>query len=261
MSPLFLIGGGRNEASYVRTYWRFVRAAAGGSDRKLNIAIVIPVDAKHTDDEKKELEQDARDPFLMFEPIEQDELHVLFASKQEPLTAERLAAVQATGVYVAGNRMSACRDALCTDRGWLAWLREHEVPYCGLGSAAAIASEKAIAGGWLLALQHFNCEIAPDKCADQRDFTELFDGLALVPFPVEVRAAQAGTLTRLTYLAAEGACAGGWAIDENTMLEVPNDEEIRVHGPGSVYRVRQLGERAVRTDIFRAGSVVRRADW
>lgn len=259
MSRYFLIGGGRNEASYVRTYWRFVCSAAAGRE-KLNIAVVIPVDAKHTEEQKKELEQDARDPFVMFEPIDKDEVHVLFASREEPLTAERLAAVDATGVYVAGNRMSACRDALCTDRGWLDWMRERGVPYCGSGVGAAIASARVVEGGWLIALQHFNCEVASNQCADGRDFAELTEGLGLVPFPIETRAVQAGTLTRLMHLAAEGATNSGWAIDENTMLEVVGDE-LRVHGPNGAYRVRQLAEGAVRTDIFHAGSVIRRDEW
>ena len=101
----------------------------GGNNR-----IVIPVDAKHTGEERKQLEEDARDPFVMFEPVKPEELHVIFASREDPLTAERLQAVQATGVYVHGTRMSACREALCTDRGWIAHMQEKDMPY--VGSAA-----------------------------------------------------------------------------------------------------------------------------
>jgi cyanophycinase len=258
MTHLFLIGGGRNEASYVRTYWRFVLAATKGGRRR--IAIVIPVDASHGADERKELEEDARDPFLMFEPIKKDETHVLLVSRDDPLTAAKLQAIDATGVYVSGSTFGACKDALCTDRSWLDHLRETGMPYAGHSTGTAIASERAIAGGWLIALRHFNCEVASDKLSCGTDFAELTDGLGLAPFSIEVRATQVGTLSRLVHLVAEGMIPGGWAIDENNMVEIEGDE-LRIHGPNSAYRVRPLGEGAVRTDIFHGGAVLDRRDW
>jgi cyanophycinase len=259
MSKVFLIGGGRNEASYVRTYWRFVRAAVV-DDQRLSVAIVIPVDARHTEEDRKQLQEDALDPFVMFEPVSREECHVIFASREEPLTAERLQAVQATGVYVHGTRMSACRDALCTDLSWLQHLREQRLPYVGHAAGAAIAAERAVLGGWLIALQHFNSEIAPDKTGDGIEYAEVVTGLGLVPFVVETRATQHGTLSRLTHLVAEGALPGGWALDESAMLEI-HDVMLRVHGPNTAYRLRSLGEGAVRTDVFHAGTALQRADW
>jgi len=259
MSRLFLIGGGCNEASYIRTFWRFIVAATAGEDQR-KIAIVVATDPGQSEEERKEQAERAREPFQLFDPVRPEQSELIFASRDEPLTAGRLAAVQPTGVYVAGGRTGAYHEALCRDRGWLDWMLERKLPYAGFSAGAVLASERAIMGGWLIALQHANCEVAIDKCSEGIDFAEVREGLGLVPFPIDVHATQWGTLTRLMHLVGENVVPGGWAIDENTMLEIDGDE-LRVHGPNSAYRLRRLGDGSVHTDIFHAGTALRRADW
>jgi hypothetical protein len=58
----------------------------------------------------------------------------------------------------------------------------------------------------------------------------------------------------------EGMLPGGWAIDEGCLMEVEGDE-LRIFGPNNAYRVRRLGDQSVRTDVFRAGTVLPRDQW
>jgi cyanophycinase len=261
MTRLFLIGGGSHEASYVRTFWRFVDAATqwgddGGDDHR-SIAIVI---AAEPDADKAALEAQYRAPFELFDPVEARQCHVLFASAAEPLDAERLAAVQPTGVFIAGGRTGLYHDALCRDLRWADYVRQHALPYAGYSAGAVIAAPRAVMGGWLLALQHCNAEVGAQSCSEGIDFTELRDGLGLAPFAIEAHATQWGTLTRLVQLVAEGALEAGWAIDENCMVEIDGDV-LRVCGANCAYRVRRAAGRSVQTDVFRAGTVLTRAHW
>ena len=61
-----------------------------------------------------------------------------------------------------------------------------------------------------------------------------------MPFAVDVHASQYGTPTRLLHAVRTGSVAEGWAVDEDTMLEVAGGRVI-VHGLGSAYRVRPAG--------------------
>jgi cyanophycinase len=185
---------------------------------------------------------------------------VLFVSPEEPLTAERLAALDATGVFVAGGLTSAYRKALFADTSWLDHVRRHGLPYMGYSAGAILASERAVMGGWILPLMHSNTEVAAQNYAEGLDFVELQDGFGLVPFAVEAHATQWGTLCRLLHMVGEGMLPGGWAIDEGCLMEVEGDE-LRIFGPNNAYRVRRLGDQSVRTDVFRAGTVLPRDQW
>jgi cyanophycinase len=62
------------------------------------------------------------------------------------------------------------------------------------------------------------------------------NGLGLVPFAIEVHTSQMGTLTRLIHAVDLGLVPEGWAIDENTVLQV-DDQQFSIYGQGHVYRV------------------------
>ena len=61
-------------------------------------------------------------------------------------------------------------------------------------------------------------------------------GLGLVPFGVDVHAAQWGTLGRLIHAVEAGLVAEGWALDEGALLAGGE-----VHGPGAAWHVRPDG--------------------
>ncbi len=254
MSKLFLFGGGTSESQYVRTYWRFIEAATVGEKR--SIAIVI---AEQPDMDKAKREGFYRSAFELF-PVRKEECHVLFASRDDPLNADRLAALEPTGVFVAGGLTPCYHDALCTDRSWLEYTLARKLPYAGFSAGAVLLAEQAVLGGCQIALLHSNTEVAPSECAEGLDFVEVRPGLGLVPFAVEAHATQWGTLSRLTHLVGEGLVPCGWAIDEGCMLEI-EDDALRVFGANNAYRVRHLGERSTRVDVFRAGTVLRRSQW
>jgi cyanophycinase len=66
---------------------------------------------------------------------------------------------------------------------------------------------------------------------------EVRDGLGLVPFAVDVHAAQWGTLSRLVAAVDAGLVGEGVAIDEHTALVLSSDGTSTVHGAGQVWRV------------------------
>ncbi len=58
---------------------------------------------------------------------------------------------------------------------------------------------------------------------------------------MDVHASQYGTPTRLLHAVKSGMVPEGWAVDEDTMIEVSNGR-ISVSGLGSAYHVRPDGE-------------------
>ena len=76
------------------------------------------------------------------------------------------------------------------------------------------------------------------------------NGLGLVDFAVDVHATQWGTLSRLVHTIDAKLADEGWAIDENTMLEI-GGKNIQVFGAGNAYRIkRQNGK--ITIDIFQS---------
>ena len=254
MGPLFLFGGGWREAAYVRTYWEFVSAATRDETRRF---AVVVADEEGLD--KEEAESNYRGPFEQF-GVPRGDVHLLFVSRDEPLTAQRLAAIGPTGVYVAGGSTPAYHAALCADPGWLAYMNEHKLPYAGFSAGAAVLPKHAILGGWKQEMPHCDVPIAHQNCSEGLEFLEVRRGLGLVPFAVEAHASQWGTLARLIHAVDHQLVQSGWAIDEDTMLRL-DDEVLSVHGLGQAYRVRRLERGSVKVDVFRAGARRLRSDW
>jgi cyanophycinase len=253
MTRLFLLGGGDNEAGYVRTYWRFVQAASAPAGRR--IAIVVP---EPEGSDRRALEARWRAPFQLFDPVKQDECRLLFVSASQPLSIADLAAADPTGVIVADGQRELLYRALCLDASWTDWLRGRALPCAGVGSGAAVLAARFAAGGWLLPLLHANVEVAPTAAAEGLDMVELRDGLGLVAFALETAASQRGGLVRLLHLVAEGAWNGGWALDEGCMLEIDEDG-LRVAGANGAFRATRMADGAVRLESFRAGAVLSEA--
>ena len=75
----------------------------------------------------------------------------------------------------------------------------------------------------------------PDAAEDLEELT-VVEGLGLVPFAVDVHAAQWGTLGRLCTAVTAGQVPVGVAIDEDTALVV-DDDVITVVGAGAAHVV------------------------
>jgi cyanophycinase len=206
MAPVFLIGGGRDDAQVRASHTPFVEACGGGAI----VAFALEDPERWTS---------------ALRLAGADDVRCLAA----PPAADDLAG--AAGVFVGGGWTPGYQEALA---GW----RAPDLPYAGFSAGAAVASARAIVGGWRLGER----AICAEEAGEDLDQLEIRDGLGLVPFAVDVHATQWGTLTRLVHAVGAGLVGDGWAIDEGTVLVV-DDGAMRVEGFGGAYRVaRQKGQ-------------------
>jgi cyanophycinase len=92
-----------------------------------------------------------------------------------------------------------------------------------------VAAEHAVVGGWRTAAGQAVC---PEDAGEDLDAVTVRPGLGLVPFAVDVHAAQWGTLGRLVHAVHEGLVPEGWALDEGALLL-----DGEVHGTGAAWHV------------------------
>lgn len=245
MAPgaVFLIGGGRNESALPHTYGRFVTALGGPP--------VSPIACVVLDDD--DADQYVDRAITAFAAVGVGNVEPVFVSAERPLSATDLHGT--VGVFVSGGLTPGYHDAIVPVASeWLPWLRERGIPYAGYSAGAMIAPVQAIVGGWRLRRGDREVAIGAEEIGEDAEFLEVRLGLGLVPFAVEPHASQWGTPTRLLHAVNAGLVPEGWAIDEDTMLEV-RDGTITVHGLGSAYRVRQ-GGRSLTVDILGSGETV-----
>lgn len=227
-APVFLIGGGWNEAAFPLTYGRFAAAAAARNDIAPRIACVL------LDDENRDASF-ARSA-AAFSTVGVPAVDPIFVSSERPLRLEDLAA--ADGVLVGGGLTPAYHDAIVPHATtWLPVLLERGVPYAGFSAGAMIAPTRGIIGGWRLRRGDRDIAICAEDVGEDEEALDIRHGLGLVPFAVDVHASQFGTPTRLLHAVRSGLVGDGWAVDEDTMLEVAAGR-ITVRGLGSAYRVR-----------------------
>ncbi|WP_461187853.1 hypothetical protein [Arthrobacter sp. Z4-13] len=82
-----------------------------------------------------------------------------------------------------------------------------------------------------------------EECSEDLDDVDVRDGLGLVPFAVDVHAAQAGTLSRAVGAVAAGLVDRAVAVDEDTAIVVPDGREgdFVVIGSGNCWDIRRSG--------------------
>jgi cyanophycinase len=113
-------------------------------------------------------------------------------------------------------------------RDWLSAGR----PYAGFSAGSALAAAAAVVGGYRVRGR----VVCPPDAGEDLQEVSVVDGLGLVPFAVDVHAAQWGTLGRLCAAVAEGLVPAGVAVDEDTALVVEGDA-ITVVGAGAAHVV------------------------
>jgi cyanophycinase len=163
----------------------------------------------------------------------------------------------AAGVYVAGGLTPAYRDVF-VDRGrdWLAAVRAGGLPYAGFSAGAAVAATAALVGGWRATHNGREIAVCDADVAEDLDGLAVRPGLGLVPFLVDVHAAQWGTLNRLVHAVLDAAGPGeGWAIDEHTALETDGGVPVAVHGLGAATHARRVGGSTAEVTVHVAGPV------
>ncbi|MGW2639492.1 Type 1 glutamine amidotransferase-like domain-containing protein [Streptomyces sp. NPDC001348] len=154
------------------------------------------------------------------------------------------------GVLVCGGLTPAYQEAFagCLD-GLRRMLSERGLPYAGFSAGAAVAARRAVVGGWLLD----GVPVCPPDSAEDLAEVDVRAGLGLVPFGVDVHAAQWGTLPRLVAAVGRGDMPYGVALDENTLVEVAGDGHARVSGLGRAHVVRPTGDGDVLLRSYAAG--------
>jgi cyanophycinase len=217
----FLIGGGREARA---AHEPFVRACGGGP------IVVFALDDAELDVARWEAtlkEAGAADVTVI--PVSPD---------RPPLAADLTGAA---GVYVAGGLTPAYRETL-VDGGteWLEAARSAGLVYCGFSAGSAIAAEQALVGGWQTQYGNTTLDVCDSDLGEDLDHLTVLPGLGLVPFLVDIHAAQWGTLYRLIH-AVLATGREGWAIDENTALTFTPDGTPTVHGPGAATHVTPTG--------------------
>ena len=137
----------------------------------------------------------------------------------------------AAGLAVAGGStpryhaaLVGCADAIRTAVG-------NGMPYAGFSAGAMIAPATALLGGHLLG----DVEVVHKDCSEGLGPLTVRPGLGLVPFAVDVHAAQAGTLSRAVAIVEAGLVPEAVAIDEDTSIAVGRD--VTVRGSGSAWFV------------------------
>lgn len=179
----------------------------------------------------------------------------LFVSAAKPLTYDMLAAAPLSGIFVCGGVTPFYHQSLCADLSWMAYLRETGIPYGGTSAGAAIAARQAVLGGWQATREGQQREIIFVGASEGVELLTVRPGLGLVPFAVEIHAGQMGTLTRLIHAVDLGLVSEGWAIDENTILEV-NGRQLTVHGRGHCYHVWRDPDDVVKLSICTSSDMI-----
>lgn len=103
------------------------------------------------------------------------------------------------------------------------------VPYLGFSAGAMIAPENALIGGYRIN----GTQICPEEWSERLSDVTLRSGLGLVPFTIDVHAAQAGTLGRAISAVSHGFAEKVVALDEDTALIVSQAPQKEVHVIGS----------------------------
>lgn len=250
VNNIFLHGGGDKAESRRDTFGRFVGAATAVNPSG-KLALIL------AEEDQTAIQENWQAYSAIFTAlgVPAGKLLPLFVSTAKPLAYEMLAAASPSGLFVCGGVTPFYHQSLCADLSWVAYLRETGIPYGGTSAGAAIAAQQAVLGGWQAVRQGQQREIIFVGASEGIDPLTVRPGIGLVPFAVEIHAGQMGTLTRLIHAVDLGLASEGWAIDENTMLEV-NGSRLNVHGQGYCYHVWRKAGKAVKVTFYTAPDTI-----
>ncbi|SDF48118.1 hypothetical protein [Klenkia brasiliensis] len=152
-----------------------------------------------------------------------------------PFDVRGLAGLDA--LVVGGGRTPRYLDGLAGAAGPVGELVRAGLPYLGFSAGAMVTPVDALAGGW----RQQGRAVCPEEWSEGLEELTTRPGLGLLPFPVDVHTAQAGTLGRtVAVVPADRAVAVG--IDEGTCLSLPVDaadpDAGAVSGTGAVWTAR-----------------------
>jgi cyanophycinase len=230
---IFLAGAGPDYDAFPEVFEHFVRALPRpqGTERPARIALVVH--SRNRNPEK--VIADYVRPLQTL--ISCDVVPALLGAGRsaDPAVFDRV-----DGIVVGGGLTPAYLEGLRAYAGAITARAADGAPYLGFSAGAMIAPTRGIMGGYRLN----SVEVCGEECSEDLDEVDVRDGLGLVPFAVDVHAAQAGTLSRAVGAVAAGLVDRAVAVDENTAVFLPASgaAEFEVIGSGNCWDIRRTGE-------------------
>lgn len=221
---IHLVGGGRDVTRARRVFKPFLQEVGSG-DRRIAVLLVL---------EEDDVESVPRYTVLVGGAAV---VHVVLEG--DAFSPDVLEGADA--VVVGGGLTPAYADALAPIAGALRARVLEGMPYLGFSAGAACAATEAIVGGYLL----HGVPVTSEDAGEELDEVTVRPGLGLVPFSVDVHAAQWGTVSRALAAVEAGKTARAAAVDEYTALIVAPDGTQRVVGEGRVWRMKPGPDGAV----------------
>ncbi|MHA6523346.1 Type 1 glutamine amidotransferase-like domain-containing protein [Tessaracoccus sp. G1721] len=222
-----LVGGGRDEDAVVTLLIDFVAQAAalrgdGSVAPRIHALLVLEAD------DREGVERYGRLLGLAGANVD---VHAIVEG--ELFDASALDGADA--IFVGGGLTPAYLDAFASIAPLVRDRVAAGMPYLGFSAGAAIAPERAVIGGHLVD----GVPVCDEDASEELDEVAVSDGLGLVPFTVDVHAAQWGTLSRLVAAVGAGLVERGLAIDEHTSIrwDGVDDPASSVAGRGAVWQV------------------------
>ena len=246
MSSVFLHGGGDDPAWRAATFGRFAQATRAQPAQPIALVVAEP------DLTERAATAVAYRAIFAELGISDTGVVTLSVSPEQPLSAAMLAQHTPSGVFVCGGTTPYYHGAVCSDTAWTTYLRDTGLPYCGTSAGAAVAARQAIVGGWQAHRSGQDRAVVFVGAGEGLTAVTVQSGLALVPFAVDVHASQWGTLLRLIHAVDLELVAEGWALDEDTLLEVAG-ASMGLYGKGHAYHVRRMAG-GVGVTIYTASS-------
>ncbi|MCQ6272970.1 Type 1 glutamine amidotransferase-like domain-containing protein [Pseudarthrobacter sp. R1] len=227
---IFLAGAGPDYHSFPEVFERFIKNIPGRRGQLRRIAVVV----HHRGGNPESVLQDYAGPLQSLTSCEVVPVLLHAGSPADPAVFDN-----ADAVVVGGGLTPAYLEGLRDCAGAIAARVADGAPYLGFSAGAMVAPRRGIIGGYRIG----GVEVCGEECSEDLDEVDVRDGLGLVPFSVDVHAAQAGTLSRAVGAVTAGLVDRAVAVDENTAVLLPSvgDAEFDVIGRGNCWDVRSAG--------------------
>jgi cyanophycinase len=230
---IFLAGAGPDYDAFPEVFEHFVEAlrSSQGTERRALVALVVHSRAR----KPEEVIADYVRPLQKL--ISCEVVPVLLASGNP---ADPAVFSHADGIVVGGGLTPAYLEGLRACAGAVAARVAEGAPYLGFSAGAMIAPARGIMGGYRIN----SIEVCGEECSEELDEVDVRDGLGLIPFAVDVHAAQAGTLSRAVGAVAAGLVDRTVAVDENTAIFLADSgaADFDVMGSGNCWDIRRTDD-------------------